>query len=136
MKKRQTVTFSEDLLKDITEFRWRNRVPSLSRALELLLKRAVLATGQVTEFKEAEDVQRERELNNRVYGEIKEELKDAKGNLAIIALGKLQGYASTLEEAYAILRERSPTAKHAIIERTGEKVKAQATWEAIGERIS
>jgi hypothetical protein len=137
LKKRQTFALSSDLLREIAEFRWRNRVPSLSRALELILRRAIVVTDQVTELKEPEYVQRERDLNNRAYQELKQTFKhENEGNFAIIALGKLQGYASTLDASYAILRERAPTAKHAIIDRVGEKVEAEATWEAIGERIS
>lgn len=137
MKKRQTFTLSDDLLKDIAEFRWRNRIPSLSKALELILRHAIGTRGGATQVLEADPVQHEREMNNKAYQEKKGELlSERKEMFVIIALGKLQGYAPTLEKAYALVKESAPAAKHAIIDRVGEKVEAEAIWEAIGERIA
>lgn len=137
MKRRHTFTLSEDLLSEIAEFRWRNRIPSLSRALELILRHAAILSGEVVEPWEAEAVQQEREQNNKAYQQVKATLeREKRGGFVIIALGSLQGYAGTLEEAYSILGEKAPTARHAIIDRVGEKFEAEAVWEAIGERIS
>ncbi len=135
MKRRQTFTLSDDLLNDIAEFRWRNRIPSLSKALELILRRAVESHG-AAKAQEADPAQSEREMNNRAYKEVRATLRSrAEGTFVIIALGKLQGRATTLENAYSLLKERAPTARHAIIDKTDERVEAEATWEAVGERI-
>jgi len=72
----------------------------------------------------------ERFANNRTYLEMKAELASKReGSFAVIALGKLQGYAPTLEGAYGLVRARAPRAKHAIIKKIGEKLEAEAVWE-------
>ncbi len=128
---------SDDLLKDIAEFRWRNRIPSLSKALELILKRVVETQGvSAAQVQETDPARSEREMNNRAYEEVRATFRsEPEGTFVIIALGKLQGRAATLEKAYSILKERAPNARHAIIDKVGERVEAEGIWEAIGERI-
>jgi hypothetical protein len=134
---RRTFTLSEKLLREITDFRWRNHIPSLSQALELILTRALDVSSQVTVHQEDDAVQAEREINNKAYRQIKATLVHEKqGSFVVIANGSLLACAGTLEDAYSILRQKVPTARHAIIDRIDEKLQAEAVWEAIGERIS
>jgi len=137
LKKRQTFTLSDDLLKEIAEFRWRNRIPSLSKAVEHVLRKWVAASAQSTQLVAEDPAETERKINNDAYREMKTTLeRKGESSFAVVAIGKLQGYAPTLEEAFALLNSRAPEAKQAIIQKIGEKVETEAVWEAVGERIS
>lgn len=136
MKKRQTFAIADQLLHELAEFRWRHRIPSLSRALELILRAALMEKRQPEPLQEREDVQREREMNNEAYRKAKATFRpENQGDFVVIALGELQGYAHTLSEAFSLLKSRAPRAKHAILDRVGEAVEVEATWEGFAEKL-
>ena len=135
MKVRKSFTIDERLLKEISEFRWRNRINSLSEALERVLRIGLNSLKTVQEIKEDEEILEQRRINNETYSRIEGELSRYLGKYIIIALGRLIGVADSFEEAVEILRREAPEAKHAIIEKVGREVVVEREWPGLLERL-
>jgi len=135
MKVRKSITIDERLLKEISEFRWRNRINSFSEALERVLRIGLNSLKTVEEIKEDEEISEQRRINNETYSRIEGELSRYLGKYIIIALGRLIGAADSFEEAVEILRREAPEAKHAIIEKVGREVVVEREWPGLLERL-
>jgi len=135
MKVRKSFTIDERLLKELSEFRWRNRINSLSEALEQVLRLGLNSLNTVQEVGEDEEVLEQRRINNETYVRIERELNQYRGKYIIIALGKLIGVADNFEEAVEILRREAPEAKHAIIKKVGREKVIEREWPGLLERL-
>lgn len=135
MKVRKSFTIDEKLLRELSEFRWRNRINSLSEALEQILRLGLNSLKTVQEVGEDEEVLEQRRINNETYVRIERELNQYRGKYIIIALGKLIGVADNFEEAVEILRREAPEAKHAIIKKVGREEVIEREWPGLLERL-
>jgi len=99
MKVRKSFTIDERLLSELSEFRWRNRINSLSEALERVLRIGLNSLKTAQEVKEDEEVLEQRRINNETYSGIEGELSRYRGKYIVIALGKFIGVADSFEEA-------------------------------------
>jgi len=135
MKVRKSFTLDEKLLEELSEFRWRNRINSLSEALEIVLGFALRSLPLENFVKEDRQIREERMVNNEVYKKIRDQLEGYEGKYAIIALGKVIGIADDFHRAINILKLKAPDAKHAIIKKIGRKVEVEREWPGILERL-
>ena len=135
MKVRKSFTIDERLLSELSEFRWRNRINSLSEALERVLRIGLNSLRTAQEVEEDEEILEQRRINNEIYFRIGGELSRYRGKYIIIALGRFIGAADSFEEAVEILRREAPEAKHAIIEKVGREVVVEREWPGLLERL-
>lgn len=135
MKVRKSFTIDEKLLRELSEFRWRNRINSLSEALEQILRLGLNSLKTMQEVGEDEEVLEQRRINNETYVRIERELNQYRGKYIIIALGKLIGVADNFEETVEILRREAPEAKHAIIKKVGREEVIEREWPGLLERL-
>ena len=135
MKVRKSFTIDERLLSELSEFRWRNRINSLSEALERVLRIGLNSLKTMQEVKEDEEILEQRRINNETYSRIEGELSRYRGKYIVIALGKFIGATDSFEEAVEILRREAPEAKHAIIEKVGREVVVEREWPGLLERL-
>lgn len=135
MKVRKSFTVDEELLKEISEFRWRNRINSLSEALERILRVGLNSLKSGREVKEDEEVLEQRRINNEAYARIERQLHQYRGRYIVIALGKLIGAADSLKEAVETLRREAPEAKHAVIKKVGKEVVIEREWPGLLEKL-
>jgi len=135
MKVRKSFTINEKLLRELSEFRWRSRIDSLSEALERVLRLGLNSLKSMQEIEEDEEVLEQRRVNNEAYARIERELNQYRGKYIIIALGKLIGAADSFGKAVEILRREAPEAKHAIVKRVGREEAVEREWLGVLERL-
>ncbi|MCD6592809.1 hypothetical protein J7L00_01820 [Candidatus Bathyarchaeota archaeon] len=135
MKVRKSFTIDKELLRELSEFRWRSRIESLSEALERVLRLGLDSLKSMQEIEEDEKVLEQRRVNNEAYARIEGELDRYKGKYVIIALGRLIGAADSFGEAVEILRRKAPEAKHAIVKRVGREEEVEREWPGLLERL-
>ena len=70
MKVRKSFTIDERLLSELSEFRWRSRINSLSEALERVLRIGLNSLKTMQEVEEDEEVLEQRRINNETYSRI------------------------------------------------------------------
>jgi predicted aconitase len=135
MKIRKSFTLDKKLLEELSEFRWRNRINSLSEALEIVLSFALRSLPLKNFIREGRQIREERKVNNEIYKKIKDQLEGYEGKYVIIALGTFMGTADDFHKAINILKSKAPDAKHAIIKKIGRVVEVEREWPGILERL-
>jgi len=135
MKIRKSFTIDKKLLEEISEFRWVNRINSLSEALEYVLRIGLTSIRSTGIVREEDEVKYERKINNEAYLQLKNKMDAYRGKYIVIVRGEMIGVFKNYMDAVKTLLDKAPNAKHAIITKVGRKIEVDREWAGLLEKL-